>query len=36
MSRILHFVLALVVVALLALLVSRDRKTSASVLSYSC
>ncbi|ORM77152.1 permease [Mixta gaviniae] len=36
MSRILHFILALAVVALLALLVSRDRKTFASVLSYSC
>lgn len=35
MSRILHFALAMVVVTLLALLVSSDRKTFAYVLSYS-
>lgn len=36
MDRVLHFVLALAVVAVLALLVSHDRKKFAFVTSFSC
>jgi nucleoside transport protein len=36
MSRVLHFVLALAVVALLALLVSSDRKKSAFASLSNC
>jgi nucleoside permease NupC len=35
MDRVLHFVLALVVVTALALLVSHDRKKSASAMLFS-
>ncbi len=36
MDRVLHFVLALAVVAILALLVSSDRKKIVSVMLFNC